>query len=43
MDHSHRAMILLHDHLDAFLDLGQNAMDITGEFGLGNAQRPPYP
>jgi len=36
-------MILLHDHLDSFLDLGQNGMDITGELGLGNAQRPHHP
>ena len=33
-------MILLHDHLDAFLDVGQNGMYVTGEFGLGNAERP---
>jgi hypothetical protein len=29
-------MVLLHDHLDAFPDLGQYGMGIAGEFGFCN-------
>ena len=39
LDDGHRTMVLLHDHLDAFLDLGQHAVDIAGEFGFCNADR----
>jgi len=33
-DYGHGTMILLHDHLDAFLDPGQHGMDVAGEFGF---------
>src|SRR5450432_3043367 len=39
LDDGHRTMVLLHDHLDAFLDLGQYGVNIAGEFGFGNADR----
>src|SRR5258705_34494 len=45
-DDSHGTMVLLHDHLDAFLDLRQHAMDIAGKFGLRNTDCrtcPRYP
>jgi len=37
----HRAMILLHDHLDALLDLRQHGMYIAREFGFCNMDRHP--
>jgi|HubBroStandDraft_1064217.scaffolds.fasta_scaffold1162291_1 hypothetical protein len=33
------AMVLLHDHLNAFLDLGQHAVNIPGEFGFCDSDR----
>ena len=32
-------MVLLHDHLNAFLDLGQDGVDIAGKFGFRDADR----
>jgi hypothetical protein len=33
-------MVLLHDHLGALLDLGQDGVDIAGELGFRDAERP---
>ena len=38
-DDGHGTMVLLHNHLDALLDLGQHGMDIAGEFGFRNVNR----
>lgn len=38
-NHRRGTMVVLHDHFDAFLDLGQHGVDIAGEFGLRNADR----
>lgn len=38
-DDRHGTMILLDDHLDAFLDLGQHGMDVACEFGFRDADR----
>lgn len=36
-DDGYGTMVLLHDHLDAFLDLGQHGVDIAGEFSFCDA------
>ena len=33
-------MILLHDHLDSRPHLGKDSVDIAGEFGFCDAERP---
>ncbi len=38
-DDCHRAVVLFHDHLDAFLDLGQYGVNIPSEFGFCNTDR----
>ena len=37
LDHRNRTVVLLDHDLNAFLDSGQHAMDVAGEFGLCNA------
>jgi len=39
-DDGYRVMILLDQDFGALPDLGQDGVDVAGEFGFGNAERP---